>query len=228
MNMPVKKLVSILLSLALVLALGLEACADGGSIDLSALESAEIFDVDIDEEGDFAFITTTLDTESRSFAHDLESEHYYSSTQFDVVVPRYSGDAYPVLRLWVEYIADAYNNNRSVLFEFGGKGYLFSDVLDEDLTYELENGVVEDLRIIFGLDNVDFLLDLLDYLDDYDDDVEMLDQVDITMTLCGDEFLEVSLGAGFAMDFLAMMSAFTDIGGPDYMHIPHATSMTVA
>ena len=71
MNMPVKKLVSILLSLALVLALGLEACADGGSIDLSALESAEIFDVDIDEEGDFAFITTTLDTESRSFAHDL-------------------------------------------------------------------------------------------------------------------------------------------------------------
>jgi hypothetical protein len=223
-----KKLILFLLVATLLCSL---SPAMAATIDLSAIQAQDnLYTVDISDDGDAAFIESNLSAEARSFVHKYESSTLYSSTEFDVLIVDYQQSSnYPVFRLWIVYCADnGYINADSVTFQVGKKQFTFTDISDEDwLTYDKENGYMEEMLIRFGEDNVDFLLALEEAIKGKSESVETLNEVGIKMVLHGKEDLVVELGSGFLLDFMALKSAWLDLDGVSYIDDINGNDMTV-
>ena len=205
--------------------------ATAAKIDLSGIQAQEnLYTVDINDDGDAAFIESQLTAEARSFTHKYENSKLYSTTEFDVLIVDYQQSSnYPVFRLWVIYCADnAYLNVDAITFQVGKKQFTFSDVSDEDwLSYDRENGYMEEMLIRFGEDNMDFLLAIEEAITGKSETVEALDEVEIKMVLHGKEDVVVELGTGFLLDFLALKSAWLELNGLDYIEDINGNDMSV-
>lgn len=205
--------------------------AMAATIDLSGIQAQDnLYTVDINNDGDAAFIESQLSSENRSFTHKYENSKLYSTTKFDVLIVDYQqSSSYPVFRLWVTYCADnAYQNIDSITFQVDKKQFTFSDVSDEDwLSYDKENGYMEEMLIRFGEDNLDFLLALEEAIKGKSDTVEALDDVEIKMVLHGKEDIVVELGTGFLLDFMVLKSAWLEVDGLDYIDDINGNDMSV-
>lgn len=214
--------------LALVLIL---SCTAGyaAELDLSIIrENSGVFTLDVDVERNVAFVETTLSAADRSFTHAHESEKYYSTTKFDILVIDYLDEsaAYPVWRLWIDYTADDdYAYCTSVSFYLEGKEYRFSGIADSERYTMLDDTYEEQLLIKFNLDNSDFIVALENMTEDCS--YEELEAKTVKMVLHGKEDIEVQLGGGFAKDFAVMKLAFVAMDGVNYMSEYTGTTMKV-
>ncbi|MBP3650792.1 MAG: hypothetical protein J6K73_13545 [Clostridia bacterium] len=199
-------------------------------LDLSPIEAKSgLYTIDVSEDGDSAFIETTLSSEERSFTHQYESSKLYSTTLFDVLVVNYQKSTnYPIFRLWITYCADdAFQHFDAVTISLGNKRYTFTDVSDPEwLIEDEENGYIEDLLIRFGKDNVSFLKDLEEAIGNKTT-LEQLEQMDVRAVLHGDEDIEIELGSNFLLDFLGMKSAWLTLEGLDYLDQIIGSDMSV-
>lgn len=224
-----KKFLSLLL-IALLLACSISS-AFAAKLDLSPIEAeSDLYTIDISEDGDAAFIETTLTAQHRSFVHKYESTALYSTTMFDVLVVDYgTSDNYPIIRLWVTYCADdSFQNFDSVTFTVGNKEYTFTDISDPDWQMQdEESGYIEDVLIRFNEDNLIFLEALEELTSGNDATIEELDQLSVKMVLHGDEDIEATLGGGFLLDFLAIKSAWMDLNGLDYIEEASGSKLSV-
>lgn len=205
--------------------------AMAATIDLSGIQAQDnLYTVDISDDGDAAFIESQLSAENRSFTHKYENSKLYSTTEFDVLIVDYQQSSnYPIFRLWVIYCADnAYQNIESITFQLDKKQFTFSDVSDDDwLSYDKENGYMEEMLIRFGEDNLDFLVAIEEAIKDKSDSVETLSEVEIKMVLHGKEDIVVELGTGFLLDFMALKSAWLELNGLDYIEDINGNDMSV-
>lgn len=205
--------------------------AFAATIDLSPIEEqSSIYTVDVNSDGEAAFIESALGAKERSFVHKYESTYLYSTTKFDVLIVNYNQSSnYPVFRLWVTYCADnGYQNIDSATFVLGNKQYTFTEIDDPDwLQYDKEKGYIEEVLIRFNMENVDFLLALEEAIKGKSDTVEDLESVDIKLVLHGKEDIVVELGSGFWLDFMALKSAWLDVDGTSYLEDIIGTDMSV-
>ena len=221
-----KKWISMLLALCL---LGTTALAD--VLDLSYVrEKNSIFNIDVDNESDVAFIKSTTSAKERSFVHKYESDTRYSSTRFDVLVVDYSKTtAYPVPRLWITYAADEFLYINSVSFYVDGKKFTFSGISNKDWQNKFDNGIVEECLIKFGSEQIDFLVAMEHELKKYPTYDELMDPEKgpkIRMVLHGKEDVEVTLGSYYVMDFAFVIEgAYLNMNGMDYIEKVYGTTM---
>ena len=224
-----KKLLSFLLTAILLVCSVSSAFA--AKLDLSPIEAeSELYTIDISEDGEAAFIETTLTAQHRSFVHKYESTALYSTTMFDVLVVDYgTSDNYPIIRLWVTYCADDhFQNFDSVTFTVGNKEFTFTDISDPDwLIQDEESGYIEDVLVRFNEDNLVFLDALTDLTAGNASTIEGLNELEVKMVLHGDEDIEATLSGGFLLDFLAIKSAWLDLNGPDYLDQASGSDLSV-
>lgn len=195
-------------------------------------ENPTVFVIDVDAEEDLAFITTDTTVKDRSFTHENESDVRYSSTQFDILVLDYfKADQVPILRLWITYCADEFLYINSVTFEVGGVKYTFSGVADPEWLHTFDDGIVEQVLIRLGDDNLEFPVALekeIKSLGAYDS-LDAFATLDITMTLHGTKDVTVKLGKGFWIDYALINMGFIRSGGLNekYMSQVDCTPMTI-
>lgn len=204
-------------ALLLILAIGVAGTAFA-AVDLDfARDNPGLFNLSVDSDREIAFITTNLNNAARSFAHKYESDSYYSSTEFDILVRDYFGsNPSPIYRLWVYYSGTKHLYPNSIAFRFGGKKYVFSEIIDKENITDYDNGdASEDMLIKFGSENLEFLSALESQFNSITEDEgwadkEIPEDKKIFMEIRGTETIEVELGAGFLTDFygwkLAMIS----------------------
>ncbi len=226
-----KKLLSLFLALAL-----LASCSSSfaAGYDLTYVEENDsVFTIDVDSDRGVAFIESTLSASDRSFTHKYESDYRYSSTMFDILVINYGeSDAYPVPRLWITYCADKYLYYDSVTFTVEGMDYTFTDIDDSEWRSKDEKGVIEQVLIKFGTENLKFLAALEDLYEKYPTYNELMDEIDgpkIRMVLHGrNEDLKVTLRSGFMLDYaLIIQGAYINTDGLDYIGEVNSSHMTV-
>lgn len=223
-----KKVLSLVL--ALLLACSLASAAFAASLDLTTItDNPKLFSLEPSDDGEAAFIESQLSVKNRSYVHKYESANRYSSTQWDILIVNYNtADAYPVLRLWVNYCADNYLNITSVSFIVDGKEYLFTGISDPEKWHEKdEKGAIENVLIKFGTSNLQFPVALENIFSGSDDVVATAEKAKCTMILHGDEDIEVELGEGFFLDFLTIKLGFTNMNGLDFLDKPIASKMEV-
>lgn len=228
-----KKLVSVILALALVLALLPAAFAD---LDLTNIKNNDtLFVLEVSEEhANTAYIESTITTKERSFEHVHEHPTLYSSTEFDILLANYgTADEYPVWRLWIYYCSkDGFLNIDSVDIIFNGKKYTYTGVAVENQRTSDKDGFVEPLLIKFGLgaagNNLDMLIEMENAFDGVEDYVGTAKGLSGTLVLHGDgEDITVPLGYGFFIDFLIIKIGMQNIGGFDYLNRATYTPVTV-
>ena len=221
-----KKLLAVLL--AVMLACG--ACAALAELDLAPIREANnIYTIDVDTESDVAYIESKLSAADRSFTHKYESSTRYSSTKFDILVVDYlKENAYPVMRLWVTYCADDdYMNITSASFILNGKKYTFSGIANKDWYVKDDDGYYEQVLIKFGMENLNFLAALEDIFNGVDDVGAVAKSATCKLILHGREDIEVELGEGFFLDFMAIKLGMVDINGLDFLEKAISTTMKI-
>lgn len=216
-NRIIQKIVA--LALIAVMLIAMPAFAED-KFDISYASGSDLFTVDVNAEESVAFIETSLSAAARSFDHKYECDAYYSDTKFDtLVIDYFKSSAYPIYRLWILYAGTKHIYATSVAFEFGGKQYVFSDILDPENAFEYSNGdAAEHLLIKFGWDNLQFLGDLESHVNKIMENDNWIDDgipedMKIKMVLRGTEVIETELGPGFILDFLALKSIMMTCGG---------------
>lgn len=225
-----KKLLALLTALMMLL-LPMAAMAD--KLDLSYVESNidKLFELDINEESNVAFVDTALSASSRSFVHKYESSYRYSTTEFDVLVVNYASASsnYPILRMWISYCADdEFLYFDSVSFDVDGQIFTFTGVGSSDRRDSDDKGCVERGLIKFDESNIDFLIALENYAPPISQtsSADENDNYPVYMTLHGTEDVTVTLSSGFWLDFFAMREAFLQMNGMEYISRPDGTPMT--
>lgn len=218
-----KKFVA-LLSAVLMIVLSMSS-AFAASLNLTYVRNnPDIFTIDLNSAGNAVFVETVLTAKDRHFLHKYESDYYWSSTQFDVLGLGYgTNDAYPVWRLWIVYANDiGYQYIDSVTFILEGKSYTFTDIDDPDWLTHNETSYLEELLIKFGLENLDFVVALEQYCNKLED----VDDFQCTLILHGREDITVTLGGGFALDFVLTKKAYIEMDGLDTIDRVGSTPMT--
>ena len=227
-----KKLISFILVLALLCLFLTPSFAD---FDLSYIRNnVDDYTINVDAEENLAFIETNISIPLKAFSHVYESKNRYSYTSFDILVINYfETSAYPILRLWIYYAADQFLNVNSVTFTVSGTEYTFSGISNSEYRVKDENGTMEGLLLIFGYENIDFILALAALIEAYSTKgIETLadpnNGMKVKMVLHGTRDVETVLGSGFALDSLFMiMNAFLYIDGYTYLDKAYATKMSV-
>lgn len=218
------------LCILLIAVLMIPVTVNADRMDLAALgDMSEFITIDVDQENGCAFVESKFNPKSRSFVHEFESDARYSTTRFDLLILDYFEiTAYPVFRLWIQYAADEFLNINSATFELNGTKYTFTGIADKDWMHTYDNGIVEEVLIKFGMDNLEFLVALEKALNTIDD-LSNLAQLDISLTLHGTKNVTVQLGEGFWADFLTMKMAWTNSNGltAEFINKAVATEMKV-
>lgn len=215
----------VLLTACMLLVLPMSA-AFAASLNLTYVqENSDIFTIDPNDTGDAVFVETVLTAEDRHFTHKYESDYYWSSTQFDVLGLGYgTNDAYPVWRLWIVYANDiSFQNIDSVTFVLGGMSYTFTDIDDPDWMTKNDTSYLEEMLIKFGVDNLEFVV----ALEEYCNSLENVEDFTCTLILHGDEDITVTLGSGFALDFVLTKKAYLEMDGLDTIDRVGSTPMTM-
>lgn len=204
------------------------------TVDLSYVESnTDVFEVDPSSDGTAKFIETVLTSEERHFTHKYESDYYWSSTQFDVLVLGLDGDdQYPVWRCWIVFADDQrFRNIDSATFVLNGVSYTFSDIGDPEIwhsTRENDDGTItylEEMLIKFGMNNVEFPAALEEYRRSLPEDFSGFE---CTLILhAADEDITISLGQGFIWDFALTLEAYIQMAGLETIERVVSTEMTV-
>lgn len=202
--------------------------AMAATVDLSYVRSnPDIFTIDPSSDGSAYFVETVLTAKDRHFTHKYESDYYWSSTQFDVLVLGIdSNDQYPVWRCWVIYANDtSFKKIDSVTFVLGGKRYTFTDIDDPENWYtQNETSYLEEMLIKFGMDNLEFVV----ALEEYCNSLESVDDFQCTLILhAANEDITVTLGSGFALDFMLTKKAYLEMDGLSTIDRVISTEMTV-
>lgn len=220
-----KKFVA-LLSACLMIALSMSG-AFAATLNLTYPQNnPDIYTIDVNEAGTAVFVETVLTAKDRHFTHKYESDYYWSSTQFDVLGVNYgTTDAYPVWRVWIVYANDkSFKNIDSVTFVLEGTSYTFTDISDPDWLTQNETSYLEEMLIKFGMDNLDFVVALEQYCNKLDD----VDDFSCTLILhAANEDISVTLGGGFALDFVLTKQAYIEMDGLDTIDKVIATPMTI-
>ena len=228
-----RRILSLIASaLMLVMLFSVSAAAAEGFDMATFRENPTVFVIDVDAEEDLAYITTNTTVKDRSFTHENESDVRYSSTQFDILVLDYfNAEQLPIQRLWITYSADEFLYINSVTFEVGGVKYTFSGVADPEWLHTFDDGIVEQVLIKLGDDNLEFLAALESETDTlgYIDSLDAFATLDITMTLHGTKDVTVKLGKGFWVDFALISTGFIRAGGLNekYMSQADCTPMKI-
>ena len=200
-----KKLCALVLFLSLVL-VGSVSLATS-TIDLSYFrENSNLYSIDVNNDSEVAFITTTLNAASRCFHHDNEHDQYYSTFESDILVHDYfSSEPYGVMRIWINYFAKDFLNINSVTFQIGGKDYTFTGCCENDWKVKLDNGGVEEQALIIASDsNWDFWSALIDILDPLLEN-GLDDFTPIPVILHGSRDVTITMDAGAAVDFASIV-----------------------
>ena len=213
-----KKMVSLVLALVLVMALAVPALAAGA--DLSDVKNApNLFKIEYP--GTSAKVTTTLSPEARAYTHAHMGNEFFSTTQFSLLVHNYgqsNEDASFVLS--INYAAgDQFINFDSVSFIIGDKEYLFEGVM-RGTVEKRDNSYLEQGAIVISISALDFLTAMdreLEKGEAAEDTVQWFDDHPVKMVLHGDVDVEAMLGAGFYLDFMGVSSAVFDCVDPSYL-----------
>lgn len=221
-----RRILSLMASaLMLAMLLSVSAAAAEGFDMATFRNNPDVFVIDVDAEKDLAYITTNTTVKDRSFTHENESGVRYSCTQFDILVLDYfNAEQLPIQRLWITYCADEFLYINSVTFEVGGVKYTFSGVADPEWLHTFDDGIVEQVLIKLGDDNLEFLAALESETDTlgYIDSLDAFAALDITMTLHGTKDVTVKLGKGFWVDFALIKKGFIRAGGLDEKYLSQA------
>ena len=152
-----KRLISISLSLFILVAcLSAIPAFATTDIDYSYIkENSDIYSFDINDDGN-ALID--LNYSKPVFTHENSLEDYYSFIYSDIIVTDYYKSPHATWRIWIYYVAAKSIGISSVSFTMGDTEYIF----DVDTQFvRTDDYVLEAVPIVCGLDNIVFLLDLL-------------------------------------------------------------------
>ena len=211
-----KKTVSLLLALLLATGCLAGALAEDGSesvkADLSVFTTNEDVKLEADENDPaYAYVTIAddaLSMDTYAITHAHESDTRYSLAEYDFLIMGYNTeDPLPVMRLWFTvFTKDQFYNFESVTLTLGDKEFTFSEVADESMYYELQDGdYAQQLMIIFGADNLDYLLGVEDLLEPMTSGEEVL-AAKIPVVLHGTEDVSGEISGGFLLEYMLFRS----------------------
>lgn len=221
-----KKLVALFLSLTLLLTALTPALA-ADEFDISNFRDEDLFDISVDADNEVAFITTNMSAGTRSFVHDLESDVRYSCFESDVLVLDYfSSQPYGILRTWIHYAADEYLYITNVSFIIGKQQYTFSGVADKEWWTQYDDGIMEDVLIMYGdtSDMVAFLLAVENEISQVREDDHYTP--DVTLILHGTKDVTGTVGSGALLDLYVMTMGFLSANGDLADAIPTTLKVT--
>ena len=209
-----KRVLSLIVTLALVISLTTAVCADFSYSEFK--NQPDLFGVSENKDEHYAFIDAEpLSTiEERSFEHDYASSKYYSYFYNDLIVFDYDKEnAEPIWRLWIEYSGTKHIYISSVTFSFDGNDYTFTHLLDQQWISKLDNGdASQSIPIMFGASNSQFLTDMFDYISKYADDdwsfESLYSMPQLKITLHGTDDISAELPTTFYADFLLIYLAY--------------------
>ena len=211
-----KKTVSLLLALLLATGCLAGALAEDGSesvkADLSVFTTNEDVKLEADENDPaYAYVTIAddaLSMDTYAITHAHESDTRYSLAEYDFLIMGYNTeDPLPVMRLWFTvFTKDQFYNFESVTLTLGDKEFTFSEVADESMYYELPDGdYAQQLMVIFGADNLDYLLGVEDLLEPMTSGEEVL-AAKIPVVLHGTEDVSGEISGGFLLESMLFRS----------------------
>lgn len=166
------------------------------------------FTLDEDPQSHSAFISPNFYTVfERSFEHENSSNAYYSFFCNDWIVLNYdSSNPTPLRRLWIYYSSSEPIEAQAVTFSFANTDYTFEQIYyPYSSLSKYDNGDSrQDIVIIFGKDNIDFIYDLVDYVLQTEnlatDEILALPQIKVTFH--GTKNITTELPNTFLMDFV--------------------------
>lgn len=132
---------------------------------------------------------------------------YYSLFYNDWIVLNYdSSDPTPLRRLWIYYSSSEPIEAQSVTFSFADIDYTFEQIYYPNASLsKYENGdSCQDIVILFGRDNIDFIYDLIDYVLQTENatTAEILALPPIKVTFHGTKNVTTELPNTFLLDFI--------------------------
>ena len=166
------------------------------------------FTLDEDPQSHSAFIFPNFYTVSeRSFEHENSSNTYYSFFYNDWIVLNYdSSDPTPLRRLWIYYSSSEPIEAQAVTFSFADTDYTFEQIYYPNSSLsKYDNGDSrQDIVIIFGKDNIDFIYDLIDYVLQTENatTAEILALPKVKVTFHGTKDITTELPNTFLLDFI--------------------------
>ncbi len=233
-----KKTVSLLL--ALLLAIGClagslaEDASENVKFDLSVIKANE--DAALSEDPDdpaSAYVMLAdgkLSMDTYAIAHGHESQKRYSLAEFDFLIRDYNTeDPFPVWRLWFTVFTEGqFYNFESVTLTLGGKDYTFTDVANENWYYDLGDGdYAQQLLVVFGANEMEFLIALEDFLEPMTSGTEVLD-AKVPIVLHGTEDISGEISGGFLLQYMLFRSMYIDSKGLQLIDkVGYSTPMTV-
>lgn len=207
-----KKVICLLLVCAMLF--GAASVWADDPFDLSYVRShTSDYEIEVNESKNCAFIYSNLSIKDKAFTHPDSSDSYYSYLEWDILVLDYSKSSrYPIFRLWIVTVNESsYKNFTSVSFIFGGKEYTFTNIASSD-RFEIKKGDYQQTMLVkFGFDNIDFVIDLLTYLETMVSAGNS--NYDVKMILHGDVDYTISLSENNLLDFAKIATALTGCNG---------------
>ena len=217
-----KKLLSLLLALAMLLSLSGAALAE---VNPAAVQGSDRCTVLVSATGN-GFIRSTLDEAETAFTHAHAVPGCPSTVHSDILVTGWvGGEAQQAWwRLWINWRADRPLGIRAVTLTLNGADYTFSGLHTADTLAE-ENGVwSESACIVFGAESRDFWMAFLSLGGSSAAYAEMT----LPMVLHGTEDLACELNGAALTDLRIMGETMLSLAGFDAVSAAAGTEMARA
>ena len=219
-----KKLLSVVLALALTLGVCASAMAD---VDLSSVRNSDIFYINVESSGN-AFVGSFIPYSWATFDHPNAVDGHASFAYSDIIVTDYygtTGSQRAVWRWWLEYNAPYYLGITSVTFDLDGTYYTFSGVGGTSQMEDNGSYVTENICLVFGSENMMFWLLFLFKCEALDDITEIADWT-MPVVLHGTRDVETEMNGYALLDLYLVGEAALQITGFDGLYATDGSAMT--
>ena len=176
-----KRILGFVCILCMILTLQTGICAES-QIDYSVInERPDVYDLDLDDEGENAYISVKLD--KSHFRHKNSPEEVDSLFYSDIIIIDYYSSPRAIWRLWVDYTAKSTLGITSATFTLDDTDYTF-DVASSVGVTKYDDFILEDFGIVIGSNNSSFWSTLLLKLIECED-YAAIEKINIPVVLHG-------------------------------------------
>ncbi len=221
-----KRGISLLLVLAMLLGVCASALADDGAFNVKVIKEESHCTIDELPEKGVAFVESNLEIKSRAFEHSKESAKKYSSAKFDLLMRDwFTDDPWPIWRLWFDiFTDDRFYDLDSCTITLGGKDYTFTNISDSEWYYEVDGCYEQELLIRFGTNNLDFLVAMENEFVPLPEDTA---SIAIPIVFHGREDITANLGEGFVLEFALFRLMMVNANGLSMLSKTPGDELTV-
>lgn len=238
-----KKIIAVVFALTLLVSLVSAGTAEETEaedvskvIDVSYFtEDKDYFSTEVSEDGDSAYIQTTVNAESRAFSTPYESGRYYSVVLPELMIENWSDESarVPYFRIWIRYRGTQALNIGAVSLVMDGTDYRFLDVSSPDWTATKEDGTeAQDVVLVLGRDQINatcfalLFAKAVDYVQAQMSDPAVATP-DVKLVLHGDEDVETTFPAGFWSELAMFVIGLDSSGGFSFLATASGTPCMV-